>query len=60
MRAHFAPLTAFRRVSGEFVAHSETFAPPTNENRVSGDFCTLRAPHNAAVDVPGQRYSASC
>jgi len=55
MRVHFAPLTAFRRVSGEFVAHSETFAPPTNENRVGGDFCTLRAPLNAAVDVPGQR-----
>ena len=41
---HFAPLTAFRRVSGEFVAHSARFAPLTNKNRVNGDFCTLPAP----------------
>jgi ribonuclease HI len=55
---HFAPLTAFRRVDGEFVAHSETFAPLTNENRVSGDLCTLRAPLNAAVHVRTSRRPA--
>ena len=49
---HFAPLTASRRASGEFVAHSAPFAPLTSEKRVNGDLCTLHALLNAAVDVP--------
>ena len=55
MRVHFAPLTAIRLVSGEFVPHTVRFASLTNEERANGDFARSRASLNAAVYVPPAR-----
>jgi len=38
---HFGPLTTGRLVSGDFGTYTVRFAPLTNENRTSGDLCTL-------------------